>query len=318
MVLTLTSANGSATAPTGPVSLTDNGTGMAPVMLVNGGATVTLLAPALGNHTLLAGYAGDTNNGPANAQPLVVSVTLRPSTTSLTLSSTALAAGEKLILISVVQASGAHAATGTVTFQAGSTTLGHGADQHSRCGDLDAAARQRVRWLSRRSTPATACMHRRPRPRWPSRWARRTRLPLTATPPNMTLATGEHGVVTLAINSNPNFSDTLALGCAGLPLYATCTFSTDRMALTPGLPQSLTVTVDTGNPLGAGKAAGLLPLGALLALLLGRRRRWHRALALAMVLAMIGLTATGCATQFATIDPRLPAGIASRSSAPAP
>jgi hypothetical protein len=118
---------------------------------------------------------------------------------------------------------------------------------------------------------------------------------LAPVPATLTLRSGAHGVLTVAVASNPKFNDTLALGCAGLPAYATCTFSADRMVLTPGLPQSFSVTVDTGNPLGAG-AAALLPLGVLMAWGLGRKRR---RLALALVVGVIGLSVTGCATQFA-------------------
>ena len=297
VTLTLTTANGTGTPPTGSVSVTDNGTPLGPLALVNGTATLPLTAPALGSHTLLATYAGDSNNGPASAQPLVLNVTLRPSATSLTASSTALAAGQQLILIAVVQAQGPHAAGGSVTFLSGSATLG--TTQLSAAGvatltltppsgSLGITAQYSGDSLYATSTSVAVAVSIGP----PDAFT------LTATPASLTLVSGQHADLKLAVASNPNFHDTLSLGCAGLPAYATCTFSTDRLAVTPGLPQELTVTVDTGNPLGAGAAAAL-PLGALLALGFRRRRRWLRGLALAAVLTITALAGTGCATQFA-------------------
>ena len=300
VTLTLTAGNGTNTAPTGTVLVTENGATLGPVALVNGGATLTLTAPALGVHTLLATYAGDSNNGPASAQPLVLTVTLRPSVTSLTASASALGAGQQLILISVVQAAGPHPASGTVTFVSGATTLGTAPLSAAGvatltltppAGSLGITAQYSGDSLYAASTSVAVAVSVGP----PDAFT------LTATPAAMTLQAGQHGDVKLALASNPNFHDTLALGCAGLPAYATCTFSTDRMAVTPGLPQTLTVTVDTGNPLGAGAAAAL-PLGGLLVLVFRRKRRsspWLRGLALAVIAAAAGLGATGCATQFA-------------------
>lgn len=297
VTLTLTAANGSATPPTGSINLTDNGTPLAPVQLVNGSASVTLQAPALGSHTLLAAYIGDANNGPATAQPLVVNVTLRPSKTSLTASSSALGAGQQLILISVVQATGSQPPTGNVTFQSASTNLGVVAIGPSGvatltltppAGALVITAQYSGDALYAPSTSVAVAVAVGP----PDAFT------LTAKPPSLSLPSGSHGQVTVSVVSNPNFHDTLAFGCAGLPEFATCNFSTDRMAVNSGFPQSLTVTVDTGNPLGAGTAAAL-PFGALLALLLGRRRRWVRGLVTAALLASVALCSTGCATQFA-------------------
>lgn len=297
VTLTLTAANGTGTPPTGTLSLTDNGSPLGPIALVNGVATVTLPSPALGAHALLATYAGDSNNGPAGAQPLTLKVTLRPSITSLTASSSALAAGQQLILISVVQASGAYPATGTVTFQSGSNALGKVTISSAGVatltllpptGTLSVTAQYSGDALYAPSTSAPVTVAIGP----PDAFT------ITATPPMLSLVSGSHADIKLAVASNPAFKDTLAFGCAGLPLFATCHFPTTQLALTPGLPQSLTVTVDTGNPLGAGAMAAL-PLGALLAFALRRRRKYLQHLALAAVLAMVALGSSGCATQFA-------------------
>lgn len=297
VTLTLTAANGTGTPPTGMLFLSDNGASLGLIALVNGTATVTLPNATLGAHTLLASYAGDNNNGPASAQPLTLSVTLRPSTTSLTATSSALAAGQQLILVSVVQVRGAQPATGNVTFQAGSTVLGKVAISpagvatltlNPPSGTLSITAQFSgdALYASSTSTPVNVTVGP------PDAFT------LTPTPPTISLSSGAHTDVKLALASNPAFKDTLSFGCAGLPQFATCQFSATSLALTPGLPQALTVTVETGNPLGAGALAAL-PLGSLLCFALRRRRKYLQHLALAAILATIALSTSGCATQFA-------------------
>ena len=80
---------------------------------------------------------------------------------------------------------------------------------------------------------------------------------MTPNPPSLTLRSGDHTTFSLTLDTNPNWSDTLAFGCAGLPAYATCTFSENQVAVGGGLPHTLMVTLDTGNPLGAGANASL-------------------------------------------------------------
>jgi hypothetical protein len=101
------------------------------------------------------------------------------------------------------------------------------------------------------------------------------------------------------------------LGCLGLPFAATCTFSTDSVALAANGTQTIQIVVDTGSPLTAGPQARLeqrpsgrfaelcfLPGAALLGMAFWRgRRRMRASLAiLTMLLLLVGLSAglTGC------------------------
>ena len=116
----------------------------------------------------------------------------------------------------------------------------------------------------------------------------------------------------------PGFSDTLQMGCTGLPASATCTFSQDLVKVSSGTGQTITVVVDTGNPLGAGASASLfpahpatalscmLPGGILLGLLLLRGRRRLTALAALIACAMLGAGLSGCASSLQVND--TPAG----------
>ncbi len=312
VTLTITVANGATTPPTGTVSLTDNGASIPPATLDGSGrATITLTAPALGAHTLIATYAGDRQNVPATSQPLVQTVVLRPTTATFNTSSTNLSAGQQLILISVVQPDSAapRPPTGQVTFQSGSTVLGTAAISAAGVATLTVTATQ-----ANLNTTATYSGD--------SLYAPSTSpaiIIVVGPPIEFTLSTvgvlalqsGQHASLQINVATAPTFTDTIAFGCAGLPASATCTFSQNQVAVANGQAKTLTVTVDTGNPLGAGAMAGLtpayqghsrgpllclLPAGALLALL--RRRRLDFKLLSILLTAATLATLSGCAASF--------------------
>ena len=309
VTITVTAANGSATAPTGSVTLTDNGAQIGSAMLVNGAANFQMQAPALGKHALSAAYAGDSENHPANSQPLLQVVELRPTATTLTASTTALYAGQQLILISTLAPAtpSSMVPAGTIAFVSGSTVLGTVPVNAAGIATLTVtppAAQYSVTaqysgdaLFAASTSPVVAITVGPP-----------VEFTLTATPPTLTLASGAHGTIALSIAANPSFTDTLAFGCAGLPASATCTFTTDNVAVAGGFAHSLSVTVDTGTPLGAGPSALLagrsgpllcgLPGAALLALLLRRRRHLASVLVLALGLMLTTFTVTGCGASF--------------------
>jgi hypothetical protein len=104
------------------------------------------------------------------------------------------------------------------------------------------------------------------------------------------------------------------MGCLGLPQAASCTFSKDKMVLPAGGSQTVTLTVDTGDPLLAGGQAKLetpiisqtgstalacfLPGGLLLGLLGLRSRKLRGFSGLLLAFCLIGLSTalTGCGT----------------------
>ena len=132
---------------------------------------------------------------------------------------------------------------------------------------------------------------------------------MNANPGAVSVATGAHTTLQLSINSAPSFSDTISLGCAGLPALATCTFSQDQIKVSSGASTTLSFVIDTGNPLGAGPSACLsstragaavaciLP-GGLFALLLLRPRRLRKQFAgLAMLISLCtAMALSGCAS----------------------
>jgi hypothetical protein len=297
--------------PTGSVTLFINGNVFAQAPLVAGTISFIVPKPALGINSVTAQYSGDSQNDPAEFKTLLQNVTLRPTTASLTSSSTNISAGQQLIMVSVVQGSGPYPPTGTVTFQSGSTIIGTAPINASGVATLTLTPLQAVYnavshysgdSLYSPSTSTAVGITVGPT----------LEFTVAATPPNISVQTGQHTMLGLVLTSAPTFNDTLAFGCAGLPAYATCTFSTNQIAVNGGGPQSFNVTVDTGNPLGAGPLVGrlnvtsgpllcMLPGGFLLTLLMRRRKRLVRGLTLLAALLILGASAglTGCGTNFA-------------------
>jgi hypothetical protein len=125
-------------------------------------------------------------------------------------------------------------------------------------------------------------------------------------PSSATIVSKQRTVVTVTLTSLGSFTDTMNLGCLGLPYAATCTFSNDNVKLNANGTVTSQLTIDTGDPLGAGSQASvhgltksnvlecLLPMGLLLGFSL-RRRRKLVSLLLVLLVAAATLTASGCA-----------------------
>jgi hypothetical protein len=327
VTFTVTVSNGvSGATPTGTVTLTDGGSAIGTATLNgNGVATFPVTASALGQHTMVASYSGDNQNVPATSATLVQVVNLRPTTTSLTSSVTALSTGQPLQLISIVQGSGPKLPTGTVTFSSGSTVLGSATVDSTGLATVTVEPSQGVYNVvanySGDSLYATSVSSGDKITVGPP-----IEFSMSLTPPTMSMQSGAHGTIQIAVSTAATFNDTIAFGCAGLPASATCTFSNDKMAVN-GQGGTLSVIVDTGNPLGVGAAANhqpelhgngsgvlacMLPAGGLLALLFGRKRLgWKKGmrpmgLLIALILLSGVATLSGCGSNFNTND--TPAG----------
>lgn len=112
------------------------------------------------------------------------------------------------------------------------------------------------------------------------------------------------------MKSIQGFTDTMALGCVGLPALATCTFSANQLTLAANGTQTVDLVVDTGSPLTAGGVVTsrinlstdvtlcLLPGGMLLAFTLRRSRRASRMFSgfLALLVFAVSMTVSGCGT----------------------
>ena len=312
VTFTVTVTNGSASAvPTGTVTLTDGGTAVGTATLsANGVASFTIASPALGTHTMVATYAGDTQNQPSISTNLIQTVLLRPTTSTFTVSSTAISAGQQIVMVSAVQGAGSRSPTGTVTFSSPTAVFGTAPINASGVATLTVKPGQGTYnavstysgdslFASSTSTPIVIIV------------GPTIEFTLNATPTTMTMKSGDHQTLTVSLTTAPTFVDTISLGCAGLPADATCTFSQASVPVSGGASKTLTLLVDTGNPLGAGataklettKSTGLLaclfPAGLLL-LVAGKKKRLKLPLGFLLALLTLGSVATlsGCASSF--------------------
>jgi hypothetical protein len=133
-----------------------------------------------------------------------------------------------------------------------------------------------------------------------------TQFTLQLSPSSLPLQSTQHGVTSITLASLQGFSDTLQLGCLGLPYAATCTFTPAQVSLAANGTATVQLVVDTGDPLGAGSTAKLerrQSNGVLLCLLpcllgmgVGARRKKFKASTLLLLLCMVAmtLTAAGC------------------------
>jgi hypothetical protein len=129
-------------------------------------------------------------------------------------------------------------------------------------------------------------------------------------PVAVTMQSQQNMPTTLTITSVNGFTDTLDLGCLGLPFAATCTFAKDTVVIGANATQTIQVVVDTGSPLTSGSVARLeppskgsvamclLPGGLLFGLLFwkGRRRMRSGLTGLLMLALLAGVSAglSGC------------------------
>jgi sugar lactone lactonase YvrE len=307
----VTVSNAGSKPPSGAVVFSDGTTVLGTVPLTAAGtASLTATSLATGQHTISAAYGGDALDLAGTSPVLTQSVQLRPTTDTLTASSTSLTGGQQVTLISVVRYSGPVTPTGSVNFLSNGTVLGTAAL------DPTGVATMTVNLLT--SSPSMAASYSGDAVYAASVSAQTsitvappTQFTLQLNPSSVSLASQQHSTTTLTITSLNNFTDKLDLGCLGLPFAATCTFSSDTAALAADGTQAIQIVIDTGSPLTAGPEARLeqhtpgstaalcfLPCGMLLGLACFRTRRRMRAslAGLLMLILLIGLSAglSGC------------------------
>ena len=304
-------ANSGSRPPTGTVVFSDGTTVLGNVTLdATGTASFAATSMAFGQHPISAAYGGDVVDLASVSATMTQSVQLRPTSEVLTASSTSLTGGQQVTLIAVLRFAGPVAATGNVTFTSNGATLGTTAIDSTGVATFTAnlltnsptvIATYSGDQVYAGSTSAQTSITVTPP----------TQFSIQINPPAVPLQSQQHSTVTLTLASVNNFSDTLNMGCLGLPNAATCTFSKDSVTLGAGGTQTITVVVDTGSPLTAGSQAKLerhegrsaaamciLPGGLLLGLLLwsGRGKKRNRLAGLMILLLLAGLASglSGC------------------------
>jgi hypothetical protein len=232
-------------------------------------------------------------------------VTLRPTSDTVSASSTSLTGGQQVTLVSVVRYSGPVTPTGTVTFTSNGQALGTSVVDNTGVATFTAnlltsspsviASYSGDAVYAASASPATGITVTPP-----------TQFTMALNPASVSLASQQNVTTTLTITSLNSYADTMDLGCLGLPFAATCTFAKDAVSLSANGTQAIQVVIDTGSPLTAGSVARLeqhsssslamclLPGGALLGLLFCKGRRRLTGVLMLMVLAGVSMGLSGC------------------------
>jgi sugar lactone lactonase YvrE len=305
-VLSATVGNEGVGQATGTVTFTDGSTQLGTAALnAEGVASLTVPSLAAGNHTLLASYAGDSENFASTSTSLVEGVQLRPTTVAITSSATDPNNPQQITLISEVGWTGPVAPTGTVTFTSGTTVLGS--------STMDAIGIATLSVILPSSTESIIATYGGDASYSSSNSLATsisggvaTQFTMQLTPSSVTFPTADHATIGVSLTSLQSFSDTLQLGCLGLPYAATCTFSTPQTNLAANGTATVQLVIDTGDPLGAGATAkfdGRSSSGVLLCLLpcllgIGFGVRWRKfklsSLLLLVCMVAMTLSAAGC------------------------
>jgi sugar lactone lactonase YvrE/predicted secreted protein len=310
VTFTVQVSNGVGSTPTGSVHLMDGATSVATSILgTNGSAAFTVPALSVGQHSITAVYDGDAQNFASTSQVLSQSVILHPTTNVLTASSTSLIQGQQLTLTATLGSSGTIPPGGQVIFSSGTKTLGSAALNASGIASLTLApdlgtynitATYQGDSVYAGSVSSAVIVN----------VVEQTNFTITLNPGTLSLQSKQHSTIQLTLKSIQGFTDTIALGCVGLPNAATCTFSANQISLAANGTQTIDLVVDTGSPLTAGGVATastrlstgvtlcLLPGGAIFAFIFRRSRKASRMMSglLAVLIFAVSIAISGCGT----------------------
>jgi hypothetical protein len=304
---------GNDAVPTGTVQFFAGGIliGAGPLNL-NGVATLNYASLAIGTYTITATYAGDSNDAASTSPPVSLAVGKIPTTTDLG-SSTTSGPNSQTILVATMVGNVGPVPTGTVTFTNALTTLGTATLDSTGMASLplnlaagnyviEAVYSGNATHLGSTSLPITVTTNP-------------VGFTLTVTPTTVSLKTSQHAQLALIVTSEGGFTDTVALGCLGLPAGVNCHFSSPTVTLAANGTTAAQLTIDTNSPLSGGSdamngamnrrgggggammAGLLLPLSFLFGLTFWRqRRRMAPAFTVLLLIALsaVALVTTGC------------------------
>lgn len=307
---------GTGAQPTGTVNFFANGTialGSA-TLNATGTASVTNATLVAGTYQITAVYAGDTNDSGSTSAPVSEVIGTIPTMTGLTTASTT-GSNPQTILIGTVENSGVSGPvpTGTITFKNGTTVVG------TATLDADGVATMTPE-LNTGSYSIIAYypgdgLHGASQSGPISITGQASSYSITVTPPTVSIAVTQNSNLTVSLASVSGFTDSIALGCVGLPAGVNCHFSPILVPLAANATASSTLTIDTNNPLGGGAtamnsqpgkaraelAALFFPFSLAFGGLLWRFRKRNANLwsvVLILVLSGAALLATGCSGGF--------------------
>ena len=304
--ITLT-ASVSGTSPTGSVSFTTNGNNLGTETLVNGIATLSTSFANAGSYSLTATYEGDSNNTASTSS--AVAITITPATSATTLEATPTAGNVNGQITLKASVSG-DSPTGSVSFAAGTTSLGTATLTNGVATLLTSfaaagsyattAAYQGDKNNSASTSSAVSIVIAAPD------------FTISATPTSATITPGQTATFTFTVTPVAGFAGTVTFSCGSLPPEAACSFAPASATPTGGSPATSTLTITTAaataalvpNPHSVPSLPPWIPAGVLavagvigLAFTPQKIRRWSHHLHLlwwGLLLASVSLSVLAC------------------------
>lgn len=308
IVLTAALTNNGATPFAGTVTFTDGTTQLGTSAVdATGHAALKIPLLSVGTHQLAASYAGDANNFGSSSAPLSEVVQLRSTTTALTSASANPNNPQEVTLIGIVRWTGPGVPTGIITFSSGGTVLGTSPTDASGAATINITLAPNATQTATASYSGDQSYGNSASSNVTVTGGQPAQFGVSLNPSSVSIQSKQHTVIQLTLSSIKGFSDTVQLGCVGLPFAATCTFSNVQVKLAGNGTTTVQLTLDTGDPLGAGALVSQQERGASNVLacflpaamvagfgLFSRRRRSLQGLLLLAGAFAVTAAATGC------------------------
>ena len=289
--------------PTGNVTFMDGANTLGSVAVNAGVASYSTSTLTVGTHNITAVYGGDTNDAGSTSAGVTETVTAYATQTSLVASATSLNTDQELTLLTTTTSTSGGAATGTITYMNGTTTLGtatvgaNGAATFSlnpAAGSYSIAAHYSGDAVNAPSVSNVVTVT----------VSQATEFNISLNPTTLSIPTSQSAQATINLGSQDGFSDKMSLGCGSLPYSVTCNFSSNDVTLSANGTTSVTLTVDTNSPLASGSqaknddplggsgmlAACVFPGAALFGFAFSRFRKNAAALRVLVVIGMLAGT----------------------------
>ncbi|MBS1815085.1 MAG: Ig-like domain repeat protein [Acidobacteria bacterium] len=270
----------------------------------SGVAVANVVLPA-GPYTLTASFAATSILAASTSAPLAFTVERAPTVTQFVISPSPVFQQRTVTLQAGVSApASTHIPDGTVSFMEGANVVAS--------GTLDAQGK--IRLTTSFSTTGlhilvatySGSANYLPSSFTLSMLVLSNDFSVSADPPSLSIQTEHHAPLSVAVHSIGGFQGTVALSCADLPVYASCTFDKQAITLAAGETATTRVVIDTDTVLGYASVRHegrnnlqlcLLGLGALALFAVPRRAALLRSLLLMMFLFST-LWLSGCSARY--------------------
>jgi hypothetical protein len=300
---------------TGNVSFVSGSTALGTAPVTNGVATLTISFAAAGAYSVTASYPGDSNNTASSSNAVPVTVAAVASKTTLAVSTASANPSQQLSFTATVTGFNP---TGSVTFVAGSTTLGTAPVTNgtatlpfsfAAAGSYTITANYAGDAANLASSSNAVSVS-----------VVTPDFTVSASPGAVTITAGQTATIMLSVTPVGGYGGTVKFSCGTLPSGVTCTFTPASVTPANGMAATSTLTVATTAPTSAmlrGIAGPLqgIAWASIICLAFSPRRLWrsNRQLmrsGVLLVLLMSGLMAiSGCSSSSPAItNPGTPKG----------